>query len=432
MIVKRRAGEIKDPVHGYIYFSEAERKLIDSLPLQRLRRIRQLAGSELTYPGACHTRFLHSLGVMHLSGLMAERLVELGYVDEDCAIKLRLAGLLHDVGHGPFSHVYEEVLRERRGLSHEDLTVRIIEGSELKDLLSDEGFDEHEIAKLCVGGVEEVGKRFLNQVVVGRLSPDTMDYILRDSYFTGVGFGQVDVHRLIDSLDVIDDQLAVDCPGGLYVLEAFIIARLELFNAVYFHRTVRAANVMLSRAMSYADEYLGLTEVDDVGRFLSMDDARVEEMVLSLEGGVEAKVARELMSMYRARNLLKSTFEVVIHGNVDSIASQLERASVRRRLEEEVAEEAGVDPHYVIVDAPSVLSMPVHPKDGAELLVLRRGPRGREALRVTKVSPLLSSLSRFTDVVRVYTLSEHRNAVAEACGKVFGEGGLLGSSLPRA
>ena len=430
MLIKQRAGEIKDPVHGYIYFNEVERKLIDSRPLQRLRRIKQLAGSELTYPGACHSRFLHSLGVMHLSGLMAERLMELGYIDLDGALKLRLAGLLHDVGHGPFSHVYEDVLYEKQGLTHEDLTAKVVKESELGDLLSDEGYSRDEVADLCTGRLRSPDGRFLNQVVAGRLSPDTMDYILRDSYFAGVGFGQVDVHRLIDSMDVVQGSVAVDYPGGLYVLEAFIIARLELFNAVYFHRTVRAANVMLSRAMSYADEYLGLTEVEDIERLLSMDDSTVKAEILNLEGGGRAKVAKELVLMFEERRLLKSTFEAVVYRGDDPLASQLRRAAVRRRLEEEIGEEADVDPDYVIIDVPSVLSVPVHPKDGAEVLMFRRAANGgREVMKVTDVSPLLSSLAKFTDVVRVYTLSEHREAVAEACRKVFGEGSLYKVSV---
>jgi len=422
VLVKQRAGEIKDPVHGYIYFSEAERRIIDSRPLQRLRRIKQLAGSELTYPGACHSRFIHSLGVMHLSGLMAERLMELGYIGLEEALKLRLAGLLHDVGHGPFSHVYEEVLYEKTGLTHEDLTAKVIKESEVGDLLEEEGYSKNEVAELCTGRFSSRDRQFLNQAVTGRLSPYTMDYILGDSYFAGVGFGQVDVHRLIDSLDVVEGSMAIDYPGGLYVLEAFIIARLELFNAVYFHRTVRAANVMLSRAISYADEYLDLTKVDEVGRLLSMDDFTVRQEILSLREGGRAKVAKELIAMYEERKLLKSTYEAVVYREGDPLAQRLRRSAVRRKIEEEIADVAGVDPDYVVVDVPSVLSVPVHPKDGGEVLVFKRSAKGgKELLKVTEVSPLLASLAKFTEVVRVYTLGEHREAVAEACRRVLGE-----------
>lgn len=420
----KRVGEIKDPVHGYIYFTEEERALIDSRPLQRLRRIKQLAGSELTYPGASHTRFLHSLGVMHLAGLLAGRLHELGHIGGDDIAKLRIAGLLHDVGHGPFSHVYEEVLFEHRGLTHEDLTHMVVQESELGDLLGDMGYSKREIADLCVGRLSDKDRSFLNQVMTGRLSPDTMDYIVRDSYFAGVGFGAVDIHRLIDSIDLVDGSIAVDYPGAFYVLEAFIIARLELFNAVYFHRTVRAANVMLSRAMSYADEELGLTRFNRVEEFLSLDDHTAIMRILSLEGGDRAKVARRLAEMFMERRLLKSTYEATVHRGEGPLANVLRRPSLRRKLEEEISARAGVDPDYVIIDVPTVLSVPVHPKDGGEILVFRRGQGGKEVFRLTEVSQLLASLSKLTDIVRVYTIQEWREPVERACREVLGEAGL--------
>ncbi len=420
----KRAGEIKDPVHGYIYFTEEERELIDSKPLQRLRRIKQLAGSELTYPGATHTRFLHSLGVMHLSGLLAERLYELGHIDHDDLRKLRIVGLLHDVGHGPFSHVYEEVLYERRGMTHEDLTYWVIKDSELGDILDSLGFSRDEIASLCIGRLDCKEREFLNQIVTGRLSPDTMDYIVRDSYFAGVGFGEVDIHRLIDSIDLVEGGVAVDYPGAFYVLEAFIIARLELFNAVYFHRTVRAANIMLSRAMIYADEELGLTSFKDVNEFLSMDDYTIINSILSLNREGRAKIAKELIRRFMERRLLKSTYEAIVHRGDDPLAGVLKRPSLRRKLEEEIGVKAGVDPDYVIIDVPTVLSVPVHPKDGGEILVFRRHQGKREVFKLTDVSQLLASLSKFTDIIRVYTLQEWREAVEKACREVFGEEGL--------
>lgn len=421
------AGEVKDPVHGYIYFTEEERVIMDSAPVQRLRRIKQLAGSDLTYPGAIHNRFIHSLGTMHLSGILAERLRDLGYIDLDGVKKLRISGLLHDVGHGPFSHVYEEVLNERRGLTHEDLTSWIVKEGELKEVLGDLGYSKDEVADLSVGRLKGADA-FLNQVVTGRLSPDTMDYIVRDSYFTGVGFGAVDIRRLIDSLDVVDGSVAVEYPGALYVLEAFIIARLELFNAVYFHRTVRAANIMLSRAILHADEELKLTGFTSIDEFLSMDDCSLVSSILSLKDAGEAGVAKQLISMLNRRRMFKSVYEIVIHREEGLPSTILKRPSLRKKLEEEVGEAAGVDPDYIVIDVPTVLSVPVHPKDGTEVLVFKRGVPV-EVRKVTEVSRILSSLSKFTDVVRVYTLQEHKEAVEKACRKFFAESSLTSTSV---
>ncbi|MEM3019021.1 MAG: HD domain-containing protein, partial [Candidatus Bathyarchaeia archaeon] len=138
---------IKDPIYGYIHITEQERDLIDTRPIQRLRRIKQLCGVEYVYPAANHTRFEHSLGVMYLAGVLAENLEELASEME----KLRIAALLHDVGHGPFSHLFENLLMRRKGLNHEDMTFRIITETDLADLLRRQGYDPKEIGAIAVG-----------------------------------------------------------------------------------------------------------------------------------------------------------------------------------------------------------------------------------------------------------------------------------------
>src|SRR4030043_2374302 len=137
-------GEIKDPVHGYVYITEEEKTIIDSYPVQRLHRLRQLAGAEYVYPGANHTRFEHSVGVMYLAGRVAENPHISQLIDEDELGMVRIAGLLHDVGHGPFSHVFEHLLDKELGKTHEDLTTWIIENSELKEILRRNGYHPEE------------------------------------------------------------------------------------------------------------------------------------------------------------------------------------------------------------------------------------------------------------------------------------------------
>src|SRR5207237_243425 len=133
-------GEITDPVHRYIRFSEVEKELIDTAVFQRLRRIRQLAGAHLVYPGAQHSRFEHSLGTMHVAGFAGETLIAKGYLDdEDKVQKLRLAALLHDIGHGPFSHLFEEVLELRHRISHENVGIQIMSKSEMSNILKKHG-----------------------------------------------------------------------------------------------------------------------------------------------------------------------------------------------------------------------------------------------------------------------------------------------------
>jgi len=415
-------GEVKDPVHGYIYFTEVEKRLIDSRPLQRLRRIRQLAGAELVYPGACHSRFLHSLGVMHLSGMLAERLAIQGYLNKDDVQKVRAAGLLHDVGHGPFSHVYEEVLDKRRGMSHEDVTRMIVRGSEVKDALSDYGFTASEVADLSVGRLKATDKPYLNQVIAGPLSSDVMDYLLRDSYFAGVEFGRVDVRRLIDSIDVVEGSLAVDYPGALYVLESLLIARIEMFNAVYFHRTVRAANVMLSKSMELADEHLGLTSFKNVEDYLQLNDMSVTMKLLALSSLEESLLkAQTLMKKLLSRELLKSAYELAAYRQDEFLTSLFSNESVRRQLEREICVKAGIDSDFVVIDVPTAPSVPAYPsvEGPAAIPLYVRGTDKLMERRFTELSPLMASLNSFINIVRVYTTSEFRDRVGRACVEIF-------------
>ncbi len=419
----RLEHEVKDPVHGFIRFSEAERAIIDSRPIQRLRRIRQLAKADLTYPGATHDRFLHSLGVMHVAGLMASRLAELGHLSAEGIRLARLVGLIHDVGHGPYSHVFEEVLA-KKGLTHEHVGRWLLEVSELGDLVEEQGFARHEVASVAFGG--QVGHGSEAEVVAkifwGALSPDTMDYLVRDSHFAGVGYGRIDIGRLVGTLDLVEGELAVEYPGGLISFEDYVLSRLQMFNAVYFHKTVRAANVMLARAMEWADEHLGLTELNDVDFFLKLDDCYIRTALITLEADDEpSKLAKELAERLEARRLLKCVFERPVHGREGLLANVLNRSSVRKKLEAEIAEEAGVRPELVFIDAPSVPSVPMRP--GGELTEVRffdaRGGR-RRLLDRSEVHSLILGLTRYVDIVRVYAFPEHREAVRRACGKVLG------------
>ncbi|MDD1766722.1 MAG: HD domain-containing protein, partial [Candidatus Methanomethyliaceae archaeon] len=142
-------GMIKDPIHGYVHISNVEKEIIDTLPLQRLRRIRQLVFADLVYPGANHTRFEHSVGVMHLAGILGRSLPI--KMSEDNIQRVRLAGLFHDLGHGPFSHTFEQILLKKLNKTHEDLTPWIINGTELKDILTARGFKVPALAELAVG-----------------------------------------------------------------------------------------------------------------------------------------------------------------------------------------------------------------------------------------------------------------------------------------
>lgn len=424
MFLLKKVGEIKDPVHGYIHFTEIEKSVIDSAPFQRLRRIKQLAAAELTYPGAVHSRFIHSIGVMHISGLIGTHLLEKGYISREEVQELRLAGLLHDVGHGPFSHVYEDILDKYGNLTHEDLSQKIVKETEIGDILEKYGYSKRKISELAVGKAEKNDKKFLNQVIAGHFSADIIDYLLRDSYFAGVEYGKIDLYRLIDSLDLVGDNIAADYSGAFGVLESYIIARIEMFNVVYFHRAVRAANVMISRCMDFAHEKLGLYPLKSLEDFLQLDDYKVLVGLESLKNEKEEKLSKsyKIFSNLRERKLLKSTYEAIIHQKDNLLTNLINKQSIRRKIESEIGDEAKIDPDYVIIDVPQVPSVPVNPieRKRSEILVYKRTGEEVVAYRIKELSPLLATLSEFIDIVRVYTLPEYRESVIKVCEKLFG------------
>ena len=245
LVPKAYWGEIKDPVHGYVYITEEEKTIIDTYPMQRERRLRQLAGSEYVYPGANHTRFEHSLGVMFLSGQVLVNPNISRVVSGEEVDMCRIAALLHDCGHGPFSHVFEHLLIKDLEKTHEDITSWLIEKSEVADKLSKMGYNPQEVAGLAVGKLHKKDRAFLDQIISSAVDVDKQDFIVRDTYHTGAEYGFIDVYRLIHALDLLGENLAVEL-GALSALEAFVIARIESFKSIYFHRVGRAAQIMLA------------------------------------------------------------------------------------------------------------------------------------------------------------------------------------------
>ena len=169
--MKKNYLDIIDPIHDFIRVYDHELKIIDSPIFQRLRRIRQLSGAHLTYPAAQHTRFEHSLGVMHIASQAGQALEEKGILKQYDIEILRLAGLLHDIGHGPFSHLFEEIIQQKR-ISHEDFGKELILKSVIGDTLSKNGYDKKSIAKIAFGDSKY---QYLNEIVSGTLSADMMD-----------------------------------------------------------------------------------------------------------------------------------------------------------------------------------------------------------------------------------------------------------------
>jgi uncharacterized protein len=232
-----------DPVYGFITIpSDLIFDIIEHPYFQRLRRIRQLGLTDLIYPGALHTRFHHALGAMHLMGLALETLKSKGHIvsDEECEAA-QIAILLHDIGHGPFSHVLETALLENT--PHEKLSTLII--SELN-----KEFD----GKLSLAEKifsDKYPRKFLHQLVSSQLDIDRLDYLKRDCFFTGVSEGTVGADRIIKMLEIVDDRIVVE-EKGIYSIEHFLTARRLMYWQVYLHKTTVSAEKMMIQVIRRA------------------------------------------------------------------------------------------------------------------------------------------------------------------------------------
>ena len=415
--MRRYWGEIKDPVHGYVCITEAEKQLIDSYPFQRLHRLRQLAGSEFVYSGANHTRFEHSIGVMYLAGKLTENQNLSQLLSEEEIQIVRMASLLHDVGHGPFSHVFEHLLVKFLNKTHEDMTRWIIQKSELRDIISGLGYDPDAIAKLAVGELRRQGRAFLDQIIQSAVDVDKLDFVVRDTYHTGAEYGYVDIFRLIHMLDVLGENLAVDV-GALSALESFVLARLESFRSIYFHRVGRAAQIMLATAMEEANDELGLVDFDSPEDYLALNDYTVWSMLK------ECKKSRGIMEDLERRRLLKCAYDRTFHVREKMVPSIFSVDEVRDQMRNKIASEAGVEPQAIVLDVPTVPSVPYHHSDllePMEIPVFQKTRKGEKIhLRLSDISSVFDVLKGFINILRVYTDEKHLDKVAAASAKVIG------------
>ncbi len=275
--------EFSDPIYGFIRADAKELCLIDSLVFQRLRHIKQLGLTYLVFPSAQHSRFEHALGVLHLTDRLYRKLE--GKVGSRTHQIIRLAGLLHDLGHPPFSHTTEVLLPEEK--THEDLTKRIILETEIYDILRKTfGFEHEEIElliRLTLGEPKDREEALLTELITGQFGADRMDYLRRDAFFCGVSYGLFDHERLLSTVEVIHDEsgkfLAVHS-SGLRALENFLIGRYFMYVQVYFHKVVRILNIHLVELMrKLFDE----AHFEDINSFLKMDDTAVISRAFSEE-----------------------------------------------------------------------------------------------------------------------------------------------------
>jgi hypothetical protein len=359
---------IRDPIHGDIFLTELELRIVDTPEFQRLRRIKQLGMTYLVYPSANHTRFEHSLGALHLAGRLASRL----RLSEEETTLVRIASLLHDLGHGPLSHTSEELLARYLNASHESITAETIKSSTIAEVLTEAGINPERIVEIISGDAS-----YLSRIVSGEFDIDRMDYLVRDAHHTGVGYGIIDLDRLINTIEIKDNLLVVN-ERGLRAVEGLLVARFLMIPTVYLHHASRIADAMFLKATEVAIEQGEL----EFQRLIRMDDYEVMSFFRSSRGYV-----RDIGERFDQRRLFK---KALVKGWHDLTPTLRERVLALRhevkklsRIERELAEDAGIDYGYVLLDVP-----PEPSYRELDALIAEEG----EIKRIEEVSPLVGVL----------------------------------------
>ncbi len=415
--------EINDPIHGFIGVTSLEKEVIDSAPYQRLRRIKQLSGGHFVYPTAEHTRFGHCLGAMFLASRLGEKLLPDLELGEDELQEIRVAALLHDIGHGPFSHVFEEILLESRQMNHEDVTEWIIRKSELGDILSNHGISPARVADLVRGRRKRREDAILAGIVAGQIDADKMDYLVRDSFYCGVSYGLIDQDRLIESAEVGKDCALEFSLAARGVLEAFLVARYEMFMNVYYHKTVRSVEIMLVKLMTSANSVLHLTDFRTPEEFLKLDDVSIVSTVREIDPSESSDAAEavEMVNRLDSRRLYKPAFEKVLHTGDRFVSKLLTKRKVRESIEEEISARAKVPAEEIIVDVPTLPSVPHNPhqQDPMEILIFEIVEGVKTRRNLSELSNIAEMMKGYLDVIRVYTDPQYRRDVERAAREVF-------------
>ncbi len=380
---------IKDSVHDHIEIEGVALELLDTPELQRLRGISQLGTVSLVYPSANHTRFEHSLGVYHL----ACRALEGFGVEGVQAERVRAAAILHDVGHGPFSHNVEGIIHRHTGRYHDDVDELLADGR-VGEVLENHGLDPGAVAALVAGE-----GRF-GQLVSGELDVDRMDYLVRDAHHTGVPYGTIDHGRLVRELTFVDGELVL-AEGNVQSAESLLIARALMNPTVYTHGVARIGKAML-RAATRRLLAVGATDPETLAR---MDD---HDLIAALRGTEET-------AGFFGRLDERALYKRALWAEIDDVPDAVVDADhdARRRLEAEIAETAGVEPGAVILDVPERPSM----AESTTRVVVNG-----EIRRLDRQSPLVGALRAAGHAqwrLGVYSPADVRERVGSAAADVL-------------
>jgi HD superfamily phosphohydrolase len=427
---------IHDTVHGSIMMDQCAGELLNVPDFQRLAGIKQLGLSFLVFPGANHTRLEHSIGTYHIAkGLTSV----LGLETEEANV-VSYAALLHDLGHGPYSHTLEVVLHDSLGIDHMELTRDVIIGKNrmipedadilgngltVPDVLDNNSVDAKIVGELVRGNSSPIDeqtvlthngqqffneKKYLSQLIHGPIDCDQIDYLLRDSHYTGVAHGTIDLARLLHTLTIHNHDLVVQ-DKGLSAIEGMLVARSLMYSSVYFHKTARLAELMLSKAVEMVPDKGSTMEVQ------KMNDAELMGWLEGL-GGFQREIVRRL----KYRRLYKVAFGKRVGDLCEKEQERLLEITNDKSwlsIEKAICQRLGLKDGSIIIDVPEPDLFLSEPRiSRTDIKVLADG-KIKSLSKITPFSKAIQQKKISRWAVVVTCPGNHREAVEKTARKLI-------------
>lgn len=409
---------IRDSIHGDIKLEKMFVDLLESPEFQRLYNVKQLGFAHLVFPGAHHTRLEHCLGTYYMACKSGE-ILNLEVFEKEI---LSCASFLHDVGHGPFSHTLESLLRDSFDIDHVDITEKIIFGEyEIPDsvekkfirspsvceILEKYSIDKKFVSDIIKGITHE--KPYLSQMLNSAVDVDQLDYLTRDSYYTGVAYGMIDTERFLQTLILFDNQLMVN-RKGVGVIENILMARSLMYSNIYFHKTVRIAELMLSKAIEI------IPNVNPLGFFKMTDDELINY------SKKQGPTTFEIITRLKYRNLYKQVYSKsktdLDQQNIEYL-KKFTDSNLRKQKEKEFEEKLNIPPGHIIIDVPDKELHLSEPRiDQTNIMIVDEG-KTKKIDFFTPTAGAIRSRSIPDWLIMIITDDKYRNIVSENAEKIL-------------
>lgn len=394
--------QIRDPIHGVLFISPLERAVIESLPFQRLRNIKQLGFLDFAFPSATHSRYSHSLGAMHMAAKIFDRVIskDIAPIERNQMLQaVRLSALLHDVGHAPMSHSTEWLMpclnNSSRRASHEDYTRAIILDSPLTKIISDSfgdvGINANMVACLLYHSCDEKFFHFggidftpiLRQIISSEIDADRMDYLMRDSFFCGVNYGKFDSDWLVENLISFEKDSSMFLgfkARALFAFEDFLLSRYHMFLSVYLHHTPIIMEKMLEKFIRENPQ--SFTLPSDIDEYLKLDDLDLWS------------VLKKSTSPWAERIVQRKPFSIVDERH--ALADDRQGAHTLHDQYVKLFSEEGID----VITANSTMALSNYV--GAHKLPIFVENAQKKAVLLEEYSPVFMRYQKPTEIMRIY------------------------------